>query len=362
MNRTCYRVSLLILAVLSFIFVSTTGYLQVFKGQLLGADAASDIPTVTQLIETAVNTNHLHGASLLLKKDNRVIYEKAYGDYTLDTAVPIASASKLLSASVIMTLVDEGRLSLDTPISKYLPNFSGKAKTITLRQLMSHTSGLPGLHPCLGERSITLAECVDQISQVELLSDPGTQFSYGDVSFQVVGRMAEVASGKSWKTLFEEKIKHPVNMISTTYGETENPRLAGGAVSTLQDYANLLQMHLNHGIFNGQRVLSATSVEQMQRDQTSGAEIAFTPLPDSRRYGLGEWRDVVDSQGKAIQLSCQGVFGFSPWIDVQRNLVGVFLVKNRLRNVYRLVEQVQKVVRDLVDSKRFTAAIITTTT
>ncbi|HEY9603163.1 MAG TPA: serine hydrolase domain-containing protein [Allocoleopsis sp.] len=362
MKRTCYRATLLILAVLSFIFVSTTGYRQVIKGQLLAADAASDIPTVTRLIQTAVNSNHLHGASLLLKKDNRVIYEKAFGDYTLDTAVPIASASKLLSASTIMTLVDEGRLSLDTPISKHLPNFSGKAKTITLRQLMSHTSGLPGLHPCLADRSITLAECVNQISQVELLSDPGTQFSYGDVSFQVAGRMAEVASGKSWKTLFEQKIKKPVNMIHTTYGDTENPRLAGGAVSTLQDYANLLQMHLNHGIFDGQQVLSVASVEQMQRDQTAGAKIAFTPLPDSRRYGLGEWRDIVNSQGRAIQLSCQGVFGFSPWIDVERNLLGIFLVQDRLRHVYRTVEQVQNVIRELLDSKRLTKAIITTKT
>lgn len=349
MKRTFRRASLLILAGLAFIFVSITGCLESSNGQPSTTKTGADLPAVTNAIQTGINRNRLRGAAALIVKDNRVIYERAFGDYTTNTVVPIASASKLISASTIMSLVDEGLLSLDAPISKYLPNLTGKEGTITLRQLMSHTSGLPGNNRCLANQSITLAECVDKIFEVGLQADPGTQFRYGGVSFQVAGRLAEVASGKSWNTLFEEKIKSPLNMVNTTYGETRNPRIAGGASSTLQDYANLLQMHLNRGVFNGKRVLSAESIAEMQRDQTRGVPIVSTPQPDQRRYGLGEWRDLVDSKGKAIQLSCQGAFGFSPWIDVQRNLVGVFLVRNRLRNVFGTVDQVQKTVREIID-------------
>lgn len=355
MKRTFRRASLLILAGLAFIFVSITGCLGSSKGQLSAADTKPDVPAVTNAIQSGISRNRLRGAAALIMKDNRVIYERAFGDYTINTVVPIASASKLISASVIMSLVDEGLLSLDAPISKYLPDITGKEGTITLRQLMSHTSGLPGNNRCLANMSITLAECVDQILQVGLQADPGTQFRYGGVSFQIAGRLAEVASGKSWNTLFEEKIKRPLNMVNTTYGNTQNPRIAGGASSTLQDYTNLLQMHLNGGVFNSKRVLSAQSVAEMQRDQTRGVPIASTPQPDNRRYGLGAWRDIVDSKGKAIQLSCQGAFGFSPWIDVQRKLVGVFLVRNRLRNVFGTVEQVQKTIREIVDSRRSAA-------
>lgn len=350
MNRTFRRTTFFILAGLAFVFVSLTGCFQPLKGQPKVTNTA-DLPLVTQTVENAVTKDKLAGASVFLMKDNRVIYEKAFGKYDTDTVVAIASASKWLASSTIMTLVDEGKLALDAPISKYLPKLTDKAATITLRQLLSHTSGLPGQNPCLRDNSITLEECVDQIFDGGLRVDPGSDFSYGGVSYQVAGRLAEIVSGKSWNSLFEERIKKPLNMKKTTYGTRPNPQIAGGAVSTLQDYANLLQMHLNGGVFNGKRILSAQAVEEMQRDQTRGLPIALSPHKDQRRYGLGEWRDIVDANGKAIQLSCQGAFGFSPWIDRQRNLVGVFLVRSRWRTILPTVAQIQKNVRDLVDGK-----------
>ena len=351
MNFTFRRVSFFLLAGLAFLFVSLTGCLQPLKGQPKVTDAAGDIPIVTRTIESAVNKDNLEGVAALLMKDNRVIYKKSFGKYNVDTVVAIASASKWLASSTIMTLVDEGKLALDAPISTYLPKLTDKAAAITLRQLLSHTSGLPGQHRCLRNHSLTLEECVEQIFETGLRADPGTDFSYGGVSYQVAGRLAEIASGKSWNSLFEEKIKQPLNMKKTTYGNRPNPQIAGGAVSTLQDYTNLLQMHLNGGIFNNKRILSTQTIEEMQRDQTRGLPISLSPHKDKRRYGLGEWRDIVDDKGRAIQLSCQGAFGFSPWIDRQRNLLGVFLVRNRWRTILPTVAQLQKNVRDLVDSK-----------
>jgi CubicO group peptidase (beta-lactamase class C family) len=352
MKRSFRRAYLFILGGLAFILVSLSGYLAPLQGQTPATSTQEDLPVVTTLVQNAVRRDRLRGAAMILVRNNRVVYRRAFGDYTINTVVPIASASKLLSASVIMSLVDEGRLSLDAPISKYLPNLTDRERSITLRQLLSHTSGLPSNNRCLFNRSTTLAECADRILEAGLQSDPGSEFRYGGASFQVAGRIAEVVSGKSWNTLFEEKIKRPLNMVDTSYGDTENPWIGGGASSTLQDYAHLLQVHLNGGVFNGKRVLSAAIVAEMQKDQTTRSRIAFTPQPDNRRYGLGAWRDIVDSNGRAIQLSSQGAFGFSPWIDVRRNLVGVFLVRNRLRNVYGTVEEVQKTFRELVDSKR----------
>jgi CubicO group peptidase (beta-lactamase class C family) len=309
-----------------------------------------DFTPVSNLIQVAVDTIPLQGASLLLMQNDEIIYGKAFGRYTLHTAIPIASGSKWLSASVIMNLVDKGRISLDDSVSKYIPSFTELKGTITIRQLLSHTSGLPGDLPFLSFPDITLAQCVDMISQVELLYNPGTEFYYGGVSFQVAGRVAEVAGGKLWATLFNESIRRPLHMVNTTYGQTQNPRIAGGATSALMDYGNLLLMHLNNGIFDSNRILSSEIVYQMQCNQTDSVPIAFTPQPNDRRYGLGEWRDIVDAEGNAIQLSSQGEYGFSPWIDLQRNILGVFLVDNQLQNVYGLVAQMQHMIRDIIDS------------
>ncbi|MFB8790607.1 MAG: serine hydrolase domain-containing protein [Potamolinea sp.] len=348
MNHAFRRASFIIIAVLAFVFVSVTGCIGASKERPQTTESSSDIAPVTSIIQEAVSKNRLRGAAIMLVKNNQVIYKKAFGDYTVDTVVPIASSSKWISASVIMSVVEDGQLYLDDPISKYLPNFTEEKGKITLRQLLSHTSGLPGNHRCLASDSMTLAECVEAISKINLQSEPGAEFRYGGVSFQVAGRLAEVASGKSWNTLFEEKIKNPLNMINTSYGQTQNPRIAGGASSSVQDYTNLLQMHLNNGVFNGKKVLSAATVEEMQSDQTRGARIAFTPQPDNRRYGLGEWRDFVSSNGRATQLSGQGAFGFSPWIDRERNLIGVFSVRDRLRNVAPIVQDMQQVIREKV--------------
>jgi len=309
-----------------------------------------DFSPLTGLIQDAVDNTPLQGAALLVVKDGQPVYEAAFGRQTPDEAVAIASASKWLTAAVIMTLVDDGAIALDDPVAAYLPSFGGSKRAITIRQLLAHTSGLPAYHPCLDDPSGTLAGCAEQIATGSLVAEPGTRFHYGGVSFQVAGRVAEVASGKPWATLFEEKIKGPLGMNSTTYGTSENPVLGGGARSTLHDYGRFLQMLLDDGAFDSRQVISASSVQEMHRDQTFGAAIAYTPQQDHRGYGLGEWRDVVVDQGNALQVSCQGDNGFSPWIDRERNLVGVFATEDGLGNVHDLVPEIQRLIRDTIDA------------
>ncbi|HOG47904.1 MAG TPA: serine hydrolase domain-containing protein [Anaerolineae bacterium] len=315
-----------------------------------GGDAAKDFSPLSTLVENSVASVPLQGASLLLIRDGRVVYQQAFGNYTLDTAVPIASGTKWLTAATIMALVDDGLLALDAPIARYLPGLDGDQARITMRQLLSGTSGLPNLSPCFDESSGTLAQCAGEIVHSPLVAAPGTAFCYSTAGFQVAGWLAEAVTGKPWATLFEEQLKLPLGMWSTTYGATANPVLGGGVTSTLRDYGRFLQMLLDGGVFQGQRVLSAAAVREMERDQTDDLPILLSMHQDGRRYGLGAWRDMVDAQGNAIQLSSQGDTGFSPWIDRQRHLCGVFLTEDELGNVYGLVAQVQQAVRDIVDS------------
>jgi len=152
----------------------------IFLLGLAASDAGAGLEAIDPLIEA--NLERLGGgASMVLVQRGRVVFLKHYGDFDPSTVVPIASASKWISASVIMALVDEGKLSLDDRVSQYIPSFTGNKSAITIRQLFSHTSGLPsdtGLQSnnCLSDRFTTLAACAEEIARQPLVAQPGTEF------------------------------------------------------------------------------------------------------------------------------------------------------------------------------------------
>jgi serine-type D-Ala-D-Ala carboxypeptidase/endopeptidase len=290
------------------------------------------------------------GISFTLTQHGVPIYERSYGVMTQNRLLAIASASKWLSAGVVMSVVDEGRISLDDPISKYLPYFAGDKATITIRQAFSHTAGFgPDTEEgsgtrCVLDRTTTLDACAREIALIPLAYPPGTAFAYGSYSMQVVGRVLEVVTGRPFAQLFQERIAAPLGMTSTyaaAPGRDTNPLLAGGYGATGADYTRYLTMILNRGVSSGRRILSANSVIEMQKDQTRGARIAFSPYSPldmvqpglgQIRYGIGEWLDgVVD--GTVRSVSSQGAFGFSPFVDMDRNLTGVLAVQGQLRDV-----------------------------
>ena len=316
-----------------------------------------DWKPVVSVIEKGVKDVPLDGASLLVVKDGAVVCEKYFGAYDEKTVVAIASATKWLTAATVMTLVDDGKLKLDDPVGKHLPKFTGKKGEITVRQLLSHTSGLPGHFAPSEDRGITLAEAVDKIAGAELVAEPGKEFRYGGVSLQVAGRVAEVVSGKTWRQLFDEKIAKPCAMPNTKYGragQSRNPQLAGGASSSLHDYRNFLDMMLNDGEFRGKRVLSKEAVREMDKDQTNGAPFkagSVGPRLDGTKYGLGHWLDRKDDTGQGIEVSSPGAFGFRPWLDREKKLVGVFLVRvddKKAKRAWGGSPEVQKLVGEIV--------------
>lgn len=318
-----------------------------------------DFTNLDRLLERAAP--QLGGCALLLIKDDKVIYRKSFGRYAADKVVPIASASKWLSGALIMSLIDEGRLSLDDKVSKYLPEFGPEKSNITVRHLFAHTSGLPPEVRCRNDKQTTLERCTSEIARIQLRAAPGDDFYYGGVSMHLGGRLAEIASGKSWNELFAEKIATPLGMTQTdfsAYGPTENPRPAGDARSTADDYGRFLQMILQRGDFNGKKILSATSVDEMHKDQTGGARIAYTiyekhaardPSLPLARYGIGVWREKVDQATQALrELSSQGALGFSPWIDVERNLAGVLSVQSSFSHVLPVYLELKEEIRRIV--------------
>lgn len=163
---------------------------------------------------------------------------------------------------------------------------------------------------------------------------------------QVAARMAEIRTGRPWTALFRDRVAGPLGLTATRYTSETNPRVAGGATSSARDYIRILRMEMNGGELGGRRVLSAQAVRTMEADQRRGAVIEYTPHKDDRGYGIGVWRDRVAADGTALQVSSQGAFGFSPWLDRDGKVVAVLAVQARLSDVYDFVERLQPVVRE----------------
>ena len=124
-------------------------------------------------------------------------FERMYGNFAADQRIAIASSSKMVAGLVIMRLIEQGFLTLDSTTGGVL-GWTGPQSAITLRQLLSFTSGLEREAPCTLLPNISLAECVDAISQMPLVAAPGTRFDYGSTHLQVAARMAEVVTGAAW--------------------------------------------------------------------------------------------------------------------------------------------------------------------
>lgn len=316
-----------------------------------------DFSPVTALVQSSLAPLQLPGAILVIERGGRVLYQQAFGSYTMTTTLPTASSVKWISAAVVMSVVDSGQLSLDSTTAQVL-GWAGQKGTITLRQLFSHTSGFRDA-PCLSQSTVTLAECVDQIYQFETLAfPPGTGFFYGGAGMQVAGRMCEVATGQSWSSLFNARVRAPLGMTATAYTPigTPNPRVAGGAQTRALEYIGMLRMYLNGGTLNGMRVLSEASVLAMLRDQTGGAPPVSTPptINAYQGYGVGNWLWRVNPLGFAVDFSSPGAFGASPWIDTERDTACIFLVADSLQNVDGLVDTLQPLIRGVIDAGTLT--------
>lgn len=316
---------------------------------------------ITQLLNDSIGVIGQAGQNcgFMIVQGDSVIYEQYFGSWNGNTYQPIASGSKMPSMALIMRLIDEGFLSPDDTVQKFLPSFNGKP-VITLHQLMNHTSGLPGISPFISDNAYTLQQAVDSIGLKTPMTAfaPGTAFQYGGVSMHVAGRMAEIATGIRWDSLFQQKIVTPLGMANTNYtglGATTNFRIAGGVGTTMPDFSKLLIMLLQYGRINDERVIDSLTVKLMQSDQTNGVPLIGTPysndpLRENLRYGYGVWVE-EETNGETTQFGSQGAFGFTPWIDRCRNIACVFFVRRSLGTIQPTQSQLRNLVEEIIPIK-----------
>jgi CubicO group peptidase (beta-lactamase class C family) len=317
---------------------AVTAFLVTLLSSWVRAQSAYDFAPLTAQIQQWVDKGYYPGASMLIIKDDKRVYEQYFGSYTPQTQVYIASAGKWLAAATIAAVVDEGKLSWDDRVVKWLPDWTDAKGQATLRQLLSHTAGYPDYQP-VGhpvDRYQTLTESVAHIKPLPIDTIPGTKFRYGGLAMQVAGRMAELATGNDWETLFQTKIARPLGMTVTRFTPVDSagghsPMLGGGARSTLHDYIRFLDMIYHGGLYKGNRILSTTALTAMQADQVGKANISADAYirtayqPHTDLYGLGEWRAEVDARGNPTLLTSPSWAGAYPWIDRTTNLYGFFL-------------------------------------
>ncbi|HSO96633.1 MAG TPA: serine hydrolase domain-containing protein [Acidimicrobiia bacterium] len=262
------------------------------------------------------------GGATVVVHDRTTLFRRTYGGLRTTTPIPIASASKWLTSATLMTLVDQGRLALDDPVAKYLPSFGVDKGTVTIRSLLSHTSGLPD-SDCVGDPTITLRACVDQTAAADTAPGVVRAFHYSSVGYEVAGRVIEVLTGEPFERAFEDRIANPIGMRRTRFDGTKRPRSpnpdpSASAISTVDDYTRFLDMVEHLGTSGTHPILSPTSVLEIERDQVQPFDTSRDPAVAITRihtYGLGVWRDTTDPADGTVVASGNGALGFYPWID-----------------------------------------------
>ena len=319
------------------------------------AGAAGSYDAADAALRARVRDDDLTGGVLFVARDGETLHRVAVGTTNVRTVMPIASASKWLTSATLMTFVDEGKLTLDDPVRKHLPAFDGEKSAITVRELLSHTTGLPPAG-CEGDPSTTLRACAASIAAGgDPSSAPGTQFHYSGVGFAVAGRLVERFSGTSFEQAFEDRIAKPLGMTHTRFDGTRrphsrNPSPAASATSTVDDYARFLRMLAAGGTVDGKQLLSTASVAEIEKDQVRGLDtrsdgaVQITGIPT---YGLGVWRDEVAADDSIQVVSGSGALGFYPWIDRVHGNYGIVAVDDELHGAEHAVPASQRIARML---------------
>jgi len=281
-------------------------------------------------------------AVLTLIEDGKVVYRRTYGKIPYYQHVNVESASKWVAAVVIMNLVDRGLMTLDDPVERFYTEFAGREiGKITLRQLLSQTSGIANNHGCLNNLFGSTQECGMAILFADTSFPPGTKFEMGLGSMQVAGGMAVRAYGKNWQDLYRDVIKYPMKMVHMDYEYGEyyylsNARIGDGLYSSAEDFANFMIMLMNGGSHADEQIISAESMNELFSNQLGNVPVTLTADKgymsathdlQQYRYGLGLWVEQINPfTGKTRRVSGTGTFGFIPWMDLETRNGGVLVV------------------------------------
>ncbi|MGI9609273.1 MAG: serine hydrolase domain-containing protein, partial [Acidimicrobiia bacterium] len=336
---------------------STTAPLAPSSTTTTTAPPAYDFGEVSELMEAFVTQRGLSGAGLIvLESDDGIVHEEYWGEFDSERTSLVASASKMVSAAVLLKLHDDGVLDIDAPVADVVEWGAGNPD-ITPAQLLSNSSGLVGIFPnpvylpyiCqylpeggLGDCGATIFTTTEDDSDVIL---PDTEFRYGGAQWQVAGAIAEAASGRSWAELLDETYVEPCGLDPASLGYsnyisvmgngidypsefsgdpstlpiTSNPNVEAGAYATPGVFAELVLMYLHGGeCGDGQRVLSKESIDRVVADRVD--EVYAGSAGPGRGYGMGWW---VNRQDGSVYSA--GAYGAVPTLKLDEGF-GYYLV------------------------------------
>lgn len=360
MKRTARKIAGLIALLFSMAaYTSVAAELPRAEPQALGIDPAK-LAEIDVAVREALDGGKMPGCVVLIARHGKTALLKAYGHrsleptktpMTVDTVFDLASLTKpVATATAVMLLAERGKLALDEPVAKYLPEFAQSGKdAITVRQLLTHQGGLIADNP-MEDFADGAEAAMTRIMALKPLAKPGESFVYSDVGFIVLGELVRRVAGQNLDRFTEEHLFRPLGLRETGFlpreelrersaptekrddrwmrGEVHDPRayalggVAGhaGLFSTAQELAVYAQMLLGRGEFNGVRVLQPETVAEMTR-------------PHSVKHGLRAlgW-DVrspySSNRGTGFSDRAFGHGGFtgtSMWIDPELDVTVIFL-------------------------------------
>jgi len=266
------------------------------------------------------------GIRLLVHDDDGIeLLDLEVGTLPRGEALAVASASKLVSALVLLRLVEEGALALSDRVDARVPS-PGAYGAVTLDQLGGFVSGLPAHDNCLREARSSVADCAARLLSTTPSAEPGARFDYGGAHLQVAGWMAEQSTGEDWAALFERTLREPLglNQEQTRYHtypqlqRGDHPLIAGGLVISLDDYDRLLALTQGRGVLDGRRLIDESRMRRLEQNPYATAEVGSSPMADygfDWRYGFGSWLLCEGEAATCPRFSSPGAFGFTPWID-----------------------------------------------
>jgi CubicO group peptidase (beta-lactamase class C family) len=374
--------------------VAGTGAAQLKPGIPASAGISeSRLNRAAQLLEAEVKAKQVGAAAIVVARDGKVVLSRGFGTLaptpgsppvTADSVFLLASITKPVTACALMLLVERGMLSLEEPASRYLPEFTGDAREkIRVRDLLSHTSGLPDMLPeniDLRRKNAPLGEFVRRTYTTPLLFPPGTNVRYQSMGILLAGEIVEKLTGMRLRDFERSEIFEPLGMKSSSLGLGKH-RIAdtvwcpvspksdpadtrsfganspywrdighpwGGMHSTANDLAILLQTFLDGGAYGGKRVFSPVTVRAMTADQNGAL---------GKPWGLGwalgrssEWNCFGDLVSPRM-FGHAGATGTVAWADPETRLLCVILTNRPIsQDKGRLLRLVSNAVAAAVEN------------
>ena len=280
---------------------------------------------IDRFVEEQMDARQVPGFALAIVRGSEVVHQRGFGSadgsgrpVTVDTPFVLGSVTKSFTALAVMQLVDAGKVSLEAPIARYVPELrlaGGAERRITVRQLLNQTSGIPGLAGGRLLRSVgdgTLLDATRELDGTKLAGPPGAQFEYANGNYVLLGLVIERGSGESYGDYIQRRIFEPLGMRNSfaspdaakaaglavghrywfgfpvAHGPTspDAVRPAGYLMSSAADMARYLAMYLNGGVLDGQRIISRQALEKMFTPVGAG-ELGPWADQQETRYGMG---------------------------------------------------------------------------